>query len=227
MSIQRILVVEDELELAELLKDYLAVEGYAVEVIMNGDDVLAWLKKQPVALIVLDLMLPGKDGLTVFREVRELGNTPIIMATAKVEEIDRLLGIELGADDYVCKPYSMREMVARVKMVLRRTQRNESPEQQVDWLGINKAAYSVTIEGRNLGLTAVEFQLFLFLYQHPGRIFSREQIMRAIYSDGRVVSDRTVDSHIKKIRKKILAVSTARQVIHSIYGVGYKLELEL
>jgi two-component system response regulator BaeR len=146
----------------------------------------------------------------------------IIMVTARVEEIDRLLGLELGADDYICKPFSPREVVARVKAVLRRAKRGERPAEA--GVKLDEAGYRATIGGKDLNLTAVEFQLLKVLADHPGRIYTREQLMDAMYRDERVVADRTVDSHIKKIRRKIAAVLPDREVVHSVYGLGYKYE---
>jgi two-component system response regulator BaeR len=148
----------------------------------------------------------------------ELG---IIMVTARVDEIDRLLGLELGADDYICKPFSPREVVARAKAVLRRARRGAAPQ---SGLVLDDAGFRASFAGKDLGLTAVEYQLLKVLASHPGRIYTRDQLMDAMYRDERVVSDRTVDSHIKKIRRKIAAVAPEREVIHSLYGVGYKYE---
>jgi two-component system response regulator BaeR len=142
--------------------------------------------------------------------------------TARVEEIDRLLGLELGADDYICKPFSPREVVARVKAVLRRAKRKDVPA--APGLVLDDAGLQASLEGRDLGLTAVEFQLLKVLAARPGRIYSRDQLMDAMYRDERVVSDRTVDSHVKKLRKKIGDVVPDRELIHSVYGVGYKYE---
>jgi two-component system response regulator BaeR len=144
------------------------------------------------------------------------------MVTARVDEIDRLLGLELGADDYICKPFSPREVVARAKAVLRRVRRAATPQES--GLVLNDAGFRATLGGKDLGLTAVEYQLLKVLAAHPGRIYTRDQLMDAMYRDERVVSDRTVDSHIKKIRRKIAAVLPEREVIHSLYGVGYKYE---
>jgi two-component system response regulator BaeR len=146
----------------------------------------------------------------------------IIMVTARVDEIDRLLGLELGADDYICKPFSPREVVARAKAVLRRARRGAAAQES--GLVLDDAGFKASLGGRDLGLTAVEYQLLKVLAAHPGRIYTREQLMDAMYRDERVVSDRTVDSHIKKIRRKIAAVLPDREVIHSLYGVGYKYE---
>jgi two-component system, OmpR family, response regulator BaeR len=219
---ERILVVEDEVKLAGLLRDYLVQEGFEVSLLHRGDEVEAWVRGHPVDLVLLDLMLPGKSGLDVCKALRASADVSIIMVTARVEEVDRLLGLELGADDYICKPFSPREVVARVKAVLRRARRKE--EAAGTELRLDDAAYRASIAGRDLGLTAVEFQLLKVLAGHPGRIYSRDQLIDAMYRDERIVSDRTVDSHIKKIRRKIAAVVPDREVIHSLYGVGYKYE---
>jgi two-component system response regulator BaeR len=167
-------------------------------------------------------MLPGKSGLDVCKALRATTDVSIIMVTARIDEVDRLLGLELGADDYICKPFSPREVVARVKAVLRRTRRGPGvPETN---LKLDDAAFKATLGGKDLGLTAIEYQLLKVLAAHPGRIYTRDQLIDAMYRDERVVSDRTVDSHIKKIRRKIVALEPERELIHSLYGVGYKYE---
>ncbi len=220
---ERILIVEDEEKLARLMRDYLAQEGFEVSLLHRGDEVEAWVREHPADLVLLDLMLPGKSGLDVCKALRarspELG---IIMVTARVDEIDRLLGLELGADDYICKPFSPREVVARAKAVLRRARRGAATQES--GLVLDDAGFKASLGGKDLGLTAVEYQLLKVLASHPGRIYSRDQLMDAMYRDERVVSDRTVDSHIKKIRKKLAAALPDRELIHSLYGVGYKYE---
>ena len=220
---ERILIVEDEVKLAGLLRDYLAQEGYEVSVLHRGDEVEPWVRAHPTDLVLLDLMLPGKSGLDVCKALRMTPDGPwIIMVTARVDEIDRLLGLELGADDYICKPFSPREVVARAKAVLRRA-RKGAPQPD-SGLVLDDLSYRATLAGKDLGLTAVEYQLLKVLAAHPGRIYTRDQLIDAMYKDERVVSDRTVDSHIKKIRRKMAAASPGRELIHSLYGVGYKLE---
>ena len=219
---ERILIVEDEPKIAELLRDYLLQDGYDVDLLDRGDTVEAWVRDHCADLVLLDLMLPGKNGLDVCKGLRTFSNASIIMVTARVEEIDRLLGLELGADDYICKPFSPREVVARVKAVLRRAKRRDEP--QDTGLALDDAGYKASIHGRDLGLTVVEFQLLKVLVSRPGRLYSRDQLMDAMYRDERIVSDRTVDSHIKKLRKKIGDVLPDREIIHSVYGVGYKYE---
>jgi two-component system response regulator BaeR len=219
---ERVLIVEDEAKLAGLLRDYLAQDGFEASVLHRGDEVEPWVSTHDVDLVLLDLMLPGKNGLEVCKALRASSGVAIIMVTARVEEIDRLLGLELGADDYICKPFSPREVVARVKAVLRRAKRGERPAEA--GVKLDEAGYRATIGGKDLNLTAVEFQLLKVLADHPGRIYTREQLMDAMYRDERVVADRTVDSHIKKIRRKITAVLPDREVVHSVYGLGYKYE---
>lgn len=220
-----VLIVEDEQKLAQLLSDYLQNSGFHTHCIYEGASVIEWIKTNNPSLILLDLMLPGKDGMEVCKGIRAFSNTPIIMVTARVEEIDRLLGLELGADDYICKPFSPREVVARVKAVLRRTgTTSTSPDSMIQ---LDEARYQATANDKPLNLTAVEFQLLNILVTEPGRIYSREQLMDHIYTDHRIVNDRTIDSHIKKLRKRIGEVIPNTTIIHSVYGVGYKYEPEI
>lgn len=219
-----ILIVEDEPSLASVISDYLAHNGYQTHIIGDGDEVIGWVKTHNPALILLDLMLPNRDGLDIYRELRTFSEVPVIMATAKVDEIDRLIGLELGADDYVCKPYSPRELVARVKNVLRRSQ-PASQEVLSQALSVDEPKMQVSVDGQLLSLTPAEFQLLAYFVQHEGRVFSRDQLMDKIYTDGRVVTDRTIDSHIKNLRKKVMAVNSEYDWIKSVYGVGYRLEL--
>lgn len=221
---EKILIVEDEPKLAQLLNDYLLNELYECQVLNDGVGVVDWVKDQAVDLILLDLMLPGKDGMSICREIRQFSNVPIIMTTAKVEEIDRLLGLELGADDYICKPYSPREVVARVKAVMRRYKNTSDEPSSAGDVRVDESKYQVEVYSKALDLTPVEFRLFHYLFQHSGQVFSRDQLMDKLYSDGRVVTDRTVDSHIKNLRRKLAAV-TENELIHSVYGVGYRFEL--
>ena len=220
MSRQTILIVEDEPKIAALLQDYLQAQGgFATRVLDRGDTVLAAVRDDPPDLVLLDLMLPGLDGIEVCKQIRAESALPIIMVTARVEEIDRLLGLELGADDYICKPFSPREVVARVKAVLRRTV-SEGPEKPD--LVIDAAKFSARYRGRALNLTPVEFALLRTLSGQAGRVFSRDQLMNEMYSDYRVVSDRAVDTHIKNLRRKLLAASKGEELIESVYGLGYR-----
>lgn len=217
-----ILIVEDEIKLANLLADYFKLTEYTPHIIDNGDDVIAWVKKHNPSVILLDVMLPGKDGITLCQEIRQFSNVPILMVSAKVDELDRLLGLDLGADDYICKPFSPREVVARVKAVLRRTQ-------ALDMVGpdflLDEGHLLVTFKRNAVVLTSVEFQLLKPLANKPGRIFTREQLMQNMYSDDRIVNNRTIDSHIKKLRKKLIIISEGEDLIQSVYGAGYRLVL--
>ena len=220
-----VLIVEDEPKIARLLEDYLRQSNYETHWLDRGDTVDDWCKSNNPDIVLLDLMLPGKDGLAVCRELRSHSQVPIIMVTARVDEIDRLLGLELGADDYVCKPFSPREVVARVKALLRRVEMiNANPAATYRGLTIDDEKFSATVDGHALDLTPVEFRLLALLASQPGRVFSRDQLMNKIYMDGRVVSDRTVDSHVKNLRQKIHDTIGSDDLIRSIYGVGYKLE---
>lgn len=216
-----ILIVEDEPKLARLLIDYLHQAGYATHWIDRGDAVMDWFRSHSPAALLLDLMLPGVDGLTLCREIRATSDVPILMVTARVEEVDRLLGLELGADDYICKPFSPREVVSRIKAVLRRVRTPASPS----GFTLDEHRLEVRFRQEAVALTAVEFQLLRRLAEEPGRIFSREQLMSTMYNDHRVVSDRTIDSHIKKLRKKLAETWPSWEFIHSVYGAGYRFEL--
>ena len=216
-----ILIVEDEEKLAKLEADYLQNAGFLSATLDHGDKVVPWVEQHHPDLILLDLMLPGRDGLAICRDIRRFSNVPIIIITARVEEIDRLLGLEIGADDYICKPFSPREMVARVKAVLRILQpQRQNPNEQT--LTLYADSFRVSAKGREIELTTVEFQLLQALHRQPGRIFSRSKLMDLIYPDQRIVSDRTIDSHIKKIRKKLTVLLPGQELIHSVYGAGYR-----
>jgi len=222
MNLPRILIVEDEIALAEVVRDYLLLEGMEVEMLAEGTHAVQTALRTGHDLIILDLMLPGVDGLTICRELRKSSDVPIIMTTAKVEEIDRLLGLELGADDYVCKPYSPRELVARVRAVLRRRMR---PGQAVEpapaaRLQIDAERWKATLDGTDLELTRREFSLLTALVARPGRVFSRDQLLSLAFPDDAEIFDRTIDSHIRNIRRKMNAHADW-DPIRSVYGVGY------
>ncbi len=218
-------IVEDEPKLAALLKDYLTSDGFDTRLYDNGTEALNGLLQSPVDFVLLDLMLPGTDGTEICRELRKTSNVPIIMLTAKADEIDRLLGLEIGADDYICKPFSPREVVARVKAVLRRASDTPVKADTGTDFELNENAATLRIGDKECSLTSVELNLLKILYDNPGRIFNRNQIMTRIYNDNRIVSDRTIDSHVKKLRQKIEALKPEQQYIHSVYGIGYKFEM--
>lgn len=219
---QHVLIVEDEKKLASLLADYLAVSDYETSCLHDGLEVEHWLVENHTDVILLDLMLPGKDGLEICKSIRQTSQVPIIMVTAKVEEIDRLLGLEIGADDYICKPFSPKEVVARVKAILRRANLVSATVNDSLPFRIDADRMVMAIEQQAITLTSVEFQMLSLLSSEPSRIFSRDQLMNSCYSDHRIVSDRTIDSHIKKLRKKIAVIGNENW-IQSVYGVGYKL----
>ncbi len=220
----RILVVEDEIKIAQLLHDYMVQAQFNVTMLHDGAAVIEELQSQTHDMVLLDLMLPVKDGLTLCKEIRVFSNIPIIMITARVEEIDRLIGLELGADDYICKPFSPREVVARVKATLRRY---KSPDTETikKPIFLNEEKYQATVYGQAVELTAIEFNLLKVLSKEPGRIYSRAQLINQVYNDHRVVSERTIDSHIKKLRKKINCLNADSEIVQSVYSVGYKVEL--
>ncbi|CAJ0694325.1 response regulator [Ralstonia mannitolilytica] len=217
-----ILIIEDEPKLAALMTDYLRAARYETEWLSDGTDAVQRIRETTPELVLLDLMLPGKDGLQICREVRGFSEVPIVMVTARVEEIDRLLGLELGADDYVCKPFSPRELVARIKTILRRVQRAGGVPDSA--LVIDSTAYTATLRGQRLDLTPVEFRLLSALAAAPGRILSRASLLEQIYDDHRIVTDRTVDTHVKNLRRKMEQASPGTDLIHSVYGVGYRLD---
>lgn len=219
----RILIVEDEPKLSALLTEYLTAEGYATHTIADGSEVIPAVEQECPDLVLLDLNLPGKDGLEICKELRSHSDIPIIIVTARVEEIDRLLGLDVGADDYICKPFSPREVVARVRAILRRVQ-STSRQVFVPGLAMDKDTHQASLDGIPLDLTPVEFRLLSTLTDTPGRVFSRQQLVDQLYTDHRVVDTRTVDSHIKNLRRKLLKISPKQNLIQSIYGVGYKVE---
>lgn len=220
---ETVLIVEDEAKIASLLRDYLEkVGGYQTHWVDRGDEALQVFRDVSPDLVLLDLMLPGLDGLEVCKAIRQESQVPVIMVTALVEEIDRLLGLELGADDYICKPFSPREVVARVKAVLRRASPSARPA-QLTGLEIDEDSHQVRLNGKPLKLSPVEFALLSRLASQPGRVFSRDQLMSSIYSDYRIVSDRTVDTHVKNLRRKLEDGGSGNDLIESVYGVGYRL----
>lgn len=219
-----ITIVEDEAKIAEVLEAYLQREGFTTERFDNGKEALHCLLQNPPDLILLDLMLPGLDGMSVCRELRKRHDVPIIMTTARIEEIDRLLGLEVGADDYVCKPFSPREVVARVKAVLRRRTTDSAEAKNVDFR-LSPDTATVTIQGHEVTLTLVELELLKALNERPGHILSRTRLMHRIYPDNRIVSNRTIDSHVKKLRQKLRTASGDVDYVHSVYGIGYKFEI--
>lgn len=221
----RILVVEDELKIAELLRDYLQAADFDVQLCGRGDQAADAVRHGQPAVVLLDVRLPGCDGFEACRQIRTQSNVPIIMLTARVEEIDRILGLELGADDYVCKPFSPREVVARVRAQLRRMQLATSPVSERR-LTNDESAHRFFFDGHELPLTPVEYRLLRALAARRDAVFSRDRLMQAAYDDHRIVSDRTMDSHLKNLRRKLQQAGASADVLNSVYGVGYRLSLD-
>lgn len=228
MNEQKIIIVEDEAKIAQILVDYLKKDGFKTIVLHDGSNAVETIKDSNPAFVILDLMLPGKDGLSICREVRQFSTVPILMLTAKVDEIDRLIGLEMGADDYVCKPFLPREVVARVRTILRRIRQHPviTTEDKIEYRGIvlYPERFQCKIGEEEIELTPVEFRMLQTLMSQPGRVYSRESLMNFSYRDDRIVSDRTIDSHIKNLRKKLSDAVGDEEIIHSIYGMGYKIE---
>lgn len=221
-----ILIVEDEYKIASLLKDYMDNEGFESRIIDNGLEVIPWLQNHHTDLILLDLMLPGKNGTEICKEIRRFSQIPIIMVTARVEEIDRIIGLEIGADDYICKPFSPREVVARVKAVLRRFSQAQLPQTGSGALiQIDPESREVTVSGHELKLTPSEFDILKTLHSRPGKVYSRSLLVTETQGYDFEGYDRTIDSHIKNLRKKIAVHLPGQDIIVSVYGVGYKLVL--
>lgn len=219
----RVLVVEDEPKIARLLQDYLQNEGFEASTVGNGEHAVAQVRKSPPDLIILDLMLPGLDGISVCRAIRQFSDVPILMLTARIDEIDRLLGLDTGADDYVCKPFSPREVMARVRALLRRA-KTFPGNVDMPW-HLDETRLQIAWRGHWLPLTLVEFRILRKLLSQPGRVFSRAQLLDVIHDDLRDISDRAIDSHIKNLRRKILVAEPDCDPIAAVYGLGYRLEL--
>ncbi|MFT4266201.1 MAG: response regulator [Xenophilus sp.] len=218
----RVLVVEDEPRLASVLGDYLRAAGHEAEWVADGLRVMDAFRRWRPDLVLLDLMLPGADGVQLCRALRAESDVPVIMVTARVAEVDRLLGLEVGADDYICKPFSPREVVARVGVVLRRYRRGGAAPAG---LQIDEPGCRAALHGRWLDLTPVEFRLLRTLAGAPGRVWSRDLLMNHLYTDHRIVTDRTVDSHVKNLRRKLAEAGAEGDPIASIYGVGYRFDM--
>ncbi len=229
-----VLVIEDEPKLATLLCNYLRAAELDASVVSDGLAAVQAVRDLNPSIVLLDLMLPGRDGTDICREIRGFSRVPIIMLTARVEEVDRLLGLEIGADDYLCKPYSPREVVARVKAQLRRSQwhadREQAPPSQPsgDPLRIDESRFRASWGEHDLDLTPAELRLLRALSRMPGRVFSRDQLLEHLHADGRALTDRAIDSHVRNIRRKFeQACGTGKSPIRSIYGVGYSYEWPL
>ncbi|SDE81512.1 response regulator transcription factor [Sporomusa acidovorans] len=229
MTGKTVLIVDDEQAIRELLALYLTKEGFVVQEAADGAEALIKNQEYKPDIIILDIMMPVLDGMEVCRQIRKFSNIPIIMLTSRAEDEDRILGLEIGADDYVTKPFNSREVVARVKAVLRRLDApRQQPEAAINYpeLLIDMAEHTVKAYGREVSLANKEMELLWHLASHPGRAFSREQLLESVWGYSYCGDTRTVDTHIKRIRKK-LAIGTATPWdIKTVWGIGYKFEVK-
>ena len=225
---QTILVVDDDPNIAQLVKLYLEKEGFDVTVETRGDDAVASFQKNPPSLMLLDIMLPGMDGWQVCRAVRQISNIPIIMLSAKDETFDKVLGLELGADDYMTKPFEGKELVARVKAVLRRAAPGESEKDTLSFPGltISLEKYEVHYQGKLLEMPPKELEVLYFLASHQNRVFTREQLLEQVWGFDFFGDSRTVDVHIKRLREKLQDSEALGWQIRTVWGVGYKFEVK-
>jgi len=222
---KKILVIDDEPKIVEICQDYLKASGFDVVSAGDGLNGLNVARREKPDLIVLDLMMPGMDGLDVCRSLRRDGNTPIIMLTARVEESDKLVGLELGADDYITKPFSPRELVARVRVVLRRTSGDPTSDIiRVGEVSVDRTRYEAVLPDKTILLTPTEFEILATLMRQPGRIFSRAQLLTAVHGIAFESYERAIDSHIRNLRRKLETVSGEARYIITVHGVGYKFE---
>ena len=216
---KKILIVDDEPQIVEICRDYLSAAGYETIMASNGAQGLSLTRRDKPDLIVLDLMMPEMDGLEVTREIRRVSDVPIIMLTARVEETDKLIGLEIGADDYITKPFSPRELVARIRVVLRRV--TNSPDNDVIRAGnveLDRAHYEVHLPEKTIALTSTEFEILATLMSQPGRIFSRAQLLTATHGISFESLERAIDSHVRNLRRKL----EPADLIVTVHGVGYK-----
>ena len=220
----RVLVVEDDQKISDLLLIYLRAEGYEATPAYDGRDAVEQIAQRAPDVVVLDWMLPGLDGIGVCKAVRAFSDVPILMLTARVDELDRLLGLDTGADDYVCKPFAPREVVARVRALLRRAGGRVITLPQ-PWL-VEDASFRISWLGQWLPLTRIEFMVFRTLLARPGRVFSRAQLLSSVHESQRDISDRAIDTHVKNLRKKVQAVDPGSDCIASVYGLGYRFDMQ-
>jgi two-component system response regulator BaeR len=219
----RVLVVEDDRKISDLLLNYLRVDGYEATAVYDGREAVQQISQRAPDAVILDWMLPGLDGIGVCKAVRAFSDVPILMLTARVDELDRLLGLDTGADDYVCKPFGPREVVARVRALLRRASGRVIALTQ-PWL-IEDASFRISWLGQWLPLTRIEFMVFRTLLARPGRVFSRAQLLSSVHDSQRDISDRAIDTHVKNLRKKVQAIDPGSDCIASVYGLGYRFDL--
>ena len=219
-----ILIVEDEPKISHLLRDYLQQAGYETRESLNYDQIRSWVEQEEINLILLDWMLPGMSGLEICQQLRTISNVPILMITARVEEIDRLKGLDSGADDYICKPFSPREVVARVKAVLRRTYHEDHAELRVGPLRLDQTTHQVWVDESEVVLTPNEFGVLKVLLQRPGKVWSRESLLQQVQGYQFNGYDRTIDTHVKNLRKKLATYGLDSSIV-TVYGIGYRFQL--
>ena len=222
-----VMIVEDEVKIAKLLADFFNADGIRSTQVHDGALVIDEVRRQTPDCILLDVMLPNKDGFSLCKEIREFSNVPIVFLTARVDEIDRLIGLGFGADDYVCKPFSGREVVARVHAILRRvnsTRIGNSETLNYKAIQLDTERFQCHINGYLIELTPVEFRLLYALVNKPGIVFSRDTLMGHCYPDDRIVSHRTIDSHMKNLRRKIADYFDGDVPLQAVYGIGYKID---
>ena len=219
-----ILIVEDEPKISHLLRDYLQQAGYETRESLNYDQIRSWVEQEEINLILLDWMLPGMSGLEICQQLRTISNVPILMITARVEEIDRLKGLDSGADDYICKPFSPREVVARVKAVLRRTNHEDHAELIAGPLRLDQTTHQVWVDESEVVLTPNEFGVLRVLLQRPGKVWSRESLLQQVQGYQFNGYDRTIDTHVKNLRKKLATYSLESSIV-TVYGIGYRFQL--
>ena len=219
-----ILIVEDEPKISHLLRDYLQQAGYETRESLNYDQIRSWVEQEEINLILLDWMLPGMSGLEICQQLRTISNVPILMITARVEEVDRLKGLDSGADDYICKPFSPREVVARVKAVLRRTNHEDHAELIAGPLRLDQTTHQVWVDESEVVLTPNEFGVLKVLLQRPGKVWSRESLLQQVQGYQFNGYDRTIDTHVKNLRKKLATYGFESSIV-TVYGIGYRFQL--
>jgi two-component system response regulator BaeR len=221
---KKILIVEDEPKLAAVLADYLIHEGFENHWLGDGLNVVEWVKQHSPDLILMDIMLPHRDGISLCKDIREFSTVPLFLITARIAETDRLKGLEIGADDYICKPYSAKEVVARIKAIFRRQQNFSAQLPVIAGFSLDKEKLHAFYEGVQLDLTLSEFRILATLLGRCGKVYSRTTLLDVLHEDERDISDRTVDSHVKNLRQKLQKISGEKEIIQSVYGVGYRIE---
>jgi two-component system, OmpR family, response regulator BaeR len=219
-----LVIIEDDPKLADMLANYLRAHGFVPHVVADGAHAVAAVQRINPAAVLLDVVLPHVDGIEICGQLRRLTAAPIIMISARVEEIDRVIGLEVGADDYVCKPFSPREVLARLRALLRRAEGRLLPAPASSGFTVDEPAQRIRFHQQALPLTALEYRVFKLLLSRPGQVFSRERLLDAAHSDGSDSTDRAIDSHIKNLRRKLGAAGAEAALLLTVYGVGYRFE---